>query len=184
MLRFALVLVASVGAILSLAAPLIGQTPSPYAGQQDRAIKALSPEEMRDLAEGRGMGLAKAAELNGFPGPSHVLELAGELHLTANQRAATEALYQRMLTDAKRLGTAILEGERDLDRRFAERRIDPASLRQATTALATLGGELRAVHLVAHLEQVALLTPAQVAEYQKHRGYDSLPGHGGHGSRH
>lgn len=44
---------------------------SPYAGLPAREIKALSPEEIADLAAGRGMGLALAAELNGYPGPRH-----------------------------------------------------------------------------------------------------------------
>jgi hypothetical protein len=156
---------------------------TPYAGQQNRAIKALSAEEMRDLAEGRGMGLAKAAELNGYPGPLHVLELAEPLQLTAEQRAATEAIFRRMKADAQRLGAAILEAEATLDRRFEHRHIDRTSLQSATASLAALQGELRAVHLAAHLEQVAVLTPAQIAEYNQRRGYGSEAqgaGHGGH----
>jgi Spy/CpxP family protein refolding chaperone len=166
-------------AIFLAVAPALAQAPvSPYAGQQHRAIKALSAEEMRDLAEGRGMGLAKAAELNGFPGPLHVLELAGELHLTPAQRAATEALFQRMLAEAKRLGASILEAEADLERRFAERRIDRARLQAATAALAALQGELRVVHLAAHLDQVVLLTADQVTTYNARRGYaEHGPGH-------
>lgn len=147
--------------------------PAPYAGQQNRDIKALSPEEIRDLTEGRGMGLAKAAELNGYPGPLHVLELATPLHLTVEQRAATEDLFRRMQADAKRLGEAILNAERDLDRRFAQRQVDAPALQAATTAVAALQGELRAVHLAAHLEQTRLLTATQIAEYQKQRGYGS-----------
>lgn len=154
-----------------IALPATAQTPSaPYAGQQERAVKALSPEETRDLAEGRGMGLAKAAELNGYPGPLHVLELAHELGLTASQRAMTEALYQRMQGEARRLGAAILQAEQELDRRFAHRLIDATSLASATRSVATLQGELRAVHLAARLEETALLTPAQIAKYQKRRG--------------
>lgn len=42
------------------------------------------------------MGLAKAAELNGYPGPLHVLELAVDLSLTAEQKAATETLFKSM----------------------------------------------------------------------------------------
>ena len=56
----------------------LGEHPlSPYAGQQTRAIKALSPEDLAGLLNGEGRGMAKAAELNGYPGPVHVLELAG-----------------------------------------------------------------------------------------------------------
>jgi hypothetical protein len=171
-------------AILTAIAPAFAQAPvSPYAGQQNRAIKALSPEEMRDLAEGRGMGLAKAAELNGYPGPLHVLELASELQLTAAQRARTEAILQRMLAEARRVGAAIVEAERDLDRRFSDRRIDHASLLTATASVGALTGELRAVHLAAHLEQTALLTADQVIQYAKRRGYDSAPAGAGHGHR-
>jgi hypothetical protein len=55
---------------------------SPYAGQQARTIKALSDEEIAALRNGEGLGMAKAAELNGYPGPLHVLALAAQLELT------------------------------------------------------------------------------------------------------
>ena len=59
---------------------------SPYSGLETRAIKALSDSQIADLKAGRGMGLALAAELNGYPGPMHVLELADELVLSVEQR--------------------------------------------------------------------------------------------------
>ena len=55
---------------------------TPYAEMQGRSIKALSDQQIADLNTGRGMGLALAAELNGYPGPSHVLELADKLEQT------------------------------------------------------------------------------------------------------
>jgi hypothetical protein len=58
----------------------------PYAGLQARPIKALSEQQVADLRAGRGMGLALAAELNGYPGPLHVLELSKELDLGQSQR--------------------------------------------------------------------------------------------------
>ncbi|TFV44521.1 hypothetical protein [Bradyrhizobium niftali] len=54
-----------------------------YAGLQMRPIKALSEQQVADLS----LGLALAAELNGYPDPSHVLELADKLDLTTEQRA-------------------------------------------------------------------------------------------------
>ena len=78
MKRFALL------ALILAATPVAADTAhqhSPYAGQEARDIKALSLEEIADLAAGRGMGLALAAELNGYPGPRHVLDLAPELGL-------------------------------------------------------------------------------------------------------
>src|SRR6266487_3673148 len=92
------------------------QTTSPYTGQEQRTIKALSDREISDLTEGRGMGLAKAAELNSYPGPLHVLELARELDLTDTQRAATQSLYARMRERAQPLGIKIIAAERELDR--------------------------------------------------------------------
>jgi hypothetical protein len=65
---------------------------SPYAGMQTRAIKALSDQQIADLRAGRGMGMALPAELNGYPGPAHVLELADKLELTPDQRASVQAL--------------------------------------------------------------------------------------------
>ena len=64
---------------------------TPYAGMQARSIKALSDQQIADLGAGRGMGLALAAELNGYPGPSHVLELADKLDLSADQQPACNA---------------------------------------------------------------------------------------------
>lgn len=48
---------------------------SKYAGQQKRLIKSLSPGDIAELRRGGGWGLAKAAELNGLPGPAHLLDM-------------------------------------------------------------------------------------------------------------
>src|SRR5262245_16502456 len=71
------------------------QSQSPYVGQELREIKAMSPQEISDYLSGKGMGLAKAAELNGFPGPAYVLELATQLNLTTDQKIKTEALFKK-----------------------------------------------------------------------------------------
>ena len=178
-------------AAVVLLAPAVApaQTPSPYAGQQTREIKALSPEDVDSLLQAKGMGLAKAAELNGYPGPPHVLEHAADLGLSAEQVAAMKDIQARMTAAAKPLGAAIVERERDLDRQFAERRIDRASLAAATAGIAQLQGELRAVHLAAHLETRAALSEEQVSRYNALRGYggpgnDKGHGHHGHGKQH
>src|SRR5262249_12751906 len=76
-------------------APAMPNPPaSPYAGMEHRALKALSEQQIVDLKAGRGMGLALAAELNGYPGPAHVLELADALHLSDDQRTKTKALFE------------------------------------------------------------------------------------------
>ena len=147
------------------------QTPSPYTGQQQRAIKALSDQEIQDLLEGRGMGLAKAAELNSYPGPLHVLQLADRLGLSDAQRAATDALYAAMHQKALPIGRQIVEAERTLDRAFADRSIEPAMLRSQIAAIAILQGNLRVVHLETHLAQRSVLTPEQISRYDALRGY-------------
>jgi hypothetical protein len=78
--------VIATAAIIFLAGLALAQ--QPYAGLQNRSIKSLSDQQIADLNAGRGMGLALAAELNGYPGPVHAIELAGELHLSPEQVAA------------------------------------------------------------------------------------------------
>jgi Spy/CpxP family protein refolding chaperone len=161
--------------IMATIASSTAQTPSPYAGQEQRTIKALSDEDIGDLLEGRGMGLAKAAELNSYPGPLHVLQLADALGLSDAQRKATDSLYANMRQGALSLGRQIIEAERTLDRAFADGRIGPAMLRSQVSAIAILQGELRAVHLDAHLAQRSLLTSEQIARYDVLRGYRGNP---------
>lgn len=155
----------------SFSSLLLAQTASPYTTAIAHEIKSLSPADMDDLRVGRGMGLAKPAELNGYPGPMHVLELAAQLDLSADQRAMTEAIIARMRAAAIALGTQIIAAEHDLDRAFADAAIEPASLQTGTAEIAALYGALRAVHLSAHLDQRALLTPGQQQRYMVLRGY-------------
>jgi hypothetical protein len=144
---------------------------SPYAGEQSREIKALSAQDQRAWAEGQGMGLAQAAELNGYPGPMHVLELADHLQLTGNQSAATQALKDEHKAEVRRLGVRLLEAERELDALFRDRRATEADIRQCTQAIANLQAEIRASHLSTHLKQTELLTVVQVDRYNVLRGY-------------
>ncbi len=147
------------------------QKPSPYVGQESRDIKALSDDDIRAYQNGLGMALAKAGELNHYPGPMHVLEFAEPMKLTDAQRQRTEDIRKAMLDDAIPLGKRIIEKERELDRLFATGEIDNARLDAALGEIGRMQGELRAVHLRAHLEQKKILTPEQVAKYDELRGY-------------
>lgn len=149
---------------------------SAYAGQQMRDIKSLAAEEIDGYLAGKGMGLAKAAELNGYPGPSHVLAMAAELSLSAEQKQRTEALFQSMESRAKRLGRALVDEERGLDRLFASRSITPEALAQSLRRIGELQAQLRQAHLEAHLVQTQILTPAQTASYMALRGYGDAAG--------
>jgi hypothetical protein len=99
------------------------------------------------------MGFAKAAELNHYPGPKHVLELAEPLHLTAQQRLQTVKIFQFMQQEAIRPGTLLVEEERRLDSRFATQTVTEAVLEKVTSAMARYQGQLRQVHLRTHVAQ-------------------------------
>ncbi|MGG5890543.1 hypothetical protein ACLF3G_25840 [Falsiroseomonas sp. HC035] len=165
---------------LLVAGPAWANTPSPHAGMTDRPIRALSEEQQADLLAGRGMGLALAAELNGWPGPAHVMKLAGAVQLTPRQLAATQRLTAEMQTAASALGARVIEVERALDIAFRDRSVTPSDLSARTARIAVLPGEIRDVHLRTHLAQVALLTAGQIAAYSRLRGYaGNAPQHGG-----
>lgn len=154
---------------------------TPYAGLERRPIKALSAEQVEGYLRGDGMSLALAAELNGYPGPKHVLELSAALELSEQQRESMERLYHMMNERAVSLGQDIVEAEARLDSAFAEGTVSPESLRQQLNHLGQLYGDLRYTHLEAHLETVTVLTDHQVALYQSLRGYGGLEGgHGDH----
>ena len=104
-----------------------GQGHHPYTGLEQRAVKALSEQQIADLRAGRGMGLALPAELNGYPGPSHVLENADALGLSAEQRERTKGLFDAMKAEAVPVGERLIEQETKLDRLFADREITPAN---------------------------------------------------------
>lgn len=152
--------------------PVVAPTPiSAYAGQQTRSIKALSETQTQDLLAGKGVELAKAAELNGYPGPMHTLELAAPLALSSEQKQASQALLERHKADARRLGAELVEAERALDQSFLTRQIDAVSLKSHTDRIARLQATLRTSHLQTHLQQTALLTPLQIGRYAELRGY-------------
>ncbi len=148
---------------------------SPYTGLGNRQIKALSDSQVQQLENGDGTAFAFAlpAELNHYPGPRHVLDLSKELGLSQKQQEQVRVVEQAMRTKARQLGAAIIEKERALDQGFARKRMDEAALRQLTGDIARLQGDLRYVHLAAHLEVRRVLTDRQVKKYDEIRGYDT-----------
>jgi Spy/CpxP family protein refolding chaperone len=154
------------------------QAHQPYAGLQERPIKALSAEQIADLEAGRGMGLALAAELNGYPGPRHVLDLAEPLGLTDGQRARVAGLFDAMKQEAVALGERLIAAEAGLDRQFAGKTATEPGLRNAVGDIASLQGALRVAHLKYHLATLELLTPDQAARYAALRGYGGAGHHG------
>ncbi len=146
---------------------------SPYAGNLERPVKALSAERTDGLLTGKGIGYALAAELNSYPGPRHALDMVDELGLSEDQRGKIQALFDGMQARAIALGKEIVVAERDLDAKFKTREIDRDSLQALTGGIAGLEGELRFVHLATHLEMRAILSHHQVVLYDRMRGYDT-----------
>jgi len=166
-------------ALTSVTVNALAQTPQPYAGMQNRPIKALSDQQIADLSAGRGMGLALAAELNGYPGPAHLLELADQLELSVDQRGQIEQLFQAMKAEAVPIGQDLIAQEQSLDRQFSEHSVTPGSLEAATASIGATQARLRDAHLKYHLAAVALLQPQQLHRYAELRGYaGSVQGEG------
>jgi len=166
-------IIAFAGLVVSLllATGVSADPASPYAGQEQREIKSLSPQQINDYLAGKGMGLAKAAELNGYPGPAHVLELAGPLALSAGQKARTEELFRGMEKKAVGLGRALIDEERKLDKLFASRTVTPETLNASLERIGAFQAQLRQAHLEAHLAQAEILSATQIAKYVELRGY-------------
>ena len=151
------------GLVFACQASFASEPPkSSYVGQEQRGIKALSEQDVNDLRAGRGMGLSKVAELNSFPGPAHVLELARALDLSDSQRTGTREIFEHMQVSAQKLGPQIIANEEALDSEFKAGRPDPVAVKRLIAESAALQGRLRAVHVAAHLETATLLSDAQI----------------------
>lgn len=157
---------------------------SSYSGEQARDIKALSPDEVKQYLSGAGMGYAKSAELNRFPGPMHSLELADRLSLTGEQRRKTEELMHAHKAEARAIGAKLVEAERSLEALFRSGTVEKDQLEKAVRQAASLRGEYRLAHLETHRRMRALLTDEQVKRYDRLRGYSAPGGHGGSQHKH
>jgi Fe2+ transport system protein B len=144
---------------------------APYAGLQKRDIKALSAEQIKDLQSGKGMSLALAAELNGYPGPAHVLELADSLQLSSQQKSQMDKLFTAMSDETKALGIKLIEDEKILDTLFKNKSVNANNLKTATLQIGQTQAKLREAHLRYHLLTIEILSKEQINNYQRLRGY-------------
>ena len=145
---------------------------SPYAGEESRQIKSLADSDIDDLLNGRGWGLAKAAELNGVPGPKHLLEMSSEIELSPEQVAAIKAVGSEMNAKAKSLGARYVELEKTLNDEFAAGHMSVGRLETLLNDISAVRTKLR----FTHLESSPILTAKQLEQYNALRGYaDSKP---------
>lgn len=145
---------------------------SPYVEQLDSPVRGLSSLEVDNLLNGRGSGYARMAELNGYPGLRHVLDLSSQLNLSPQQETEIQAAFEQMQSQAKSLGKTIVSKEQELSEAFASGKITNIELKKQTRELAKLYGELRKTHLQAHLQINPILSTEQIKKYNQIRGYE------------
>jgi hypothetical protein len=121
------------------------------------------------------LGLARPADINGYPGPLHVLEQADALGLSSDQRSAVQALYDQMRSEASAIGEEFLTQYGALGLAFRDGTITPEVLSERTGEMGRVEGALRATHLKYHLSTEAILTPGQIKAYMRLRGYTDDP---------
>jgi Spy/CpxP family protein refolding chaperone len=148
---------------------------TPYAGLQNRTTKSLSDADFKALRSGAGWGLALAAELNGMPGPAHLLELKDQIPLTADQVAKAQALFDDMRKAAIPTGERLIAAETALETAFASGKVDEPSLRRLLAGAESARTELRFIHLSQHFKTVQFLMPEQIKRYNILRGYAEDP---------
>ncbi len=146
---------------------------SKYVGQEKRLIKSLSQDDIDQLINGKGWGLAKAAELNGVPGPSHILQMKTEISLSKDQEDKIQLLFADMKSKATPLGKKLIELEKKLNLSFASRSITSELLSQQLDAISNVRKKLRFVHLQTHLVTPTILSALQIDKYNQLRGYGS-----------
>ena len=136
--------------------------------------QAVIPSDREGLLSGEGMGLASFAEMNSYPGPKHVLELKNQLGLTQDQEKKTETLMKGVQVSAKLLGAEIVGEEESLSKLFESGKITEKILRARAERIGTLRGQLRFIHMQAHVKMKTVLSSNQIQRYTE------LRGHGGH----
>lgn len=158
---------------LSISSAADNSYKSKYTGEERREIKSLSEGDIEELKNGKGWGLAKVAELNGVPGPAHLLEMKDDIDLSAKQVGEIEDLYNNMKREAIPLGSELIDIERELNNHFANRTITDELLNVLLEKVAQVQKKLRYVHLSTHLKTPNILTAEQIVLYNKLRGYSS-----------
>lgn len=144
---------------------------SPYVGFETREVKTMPPERQEGLRRGASLGYGLAAELNGYPSPVQVVELADQLGLDAEQKTRVRAIADKLRKDAIAAGEALLAAEAHIDRLFQLKQVSPDRIEAQTAVAAGQEARLRAIHLNAHLATRELLNPEQIESYQRLKVY-------------
>ncbi|MEM7689042.1 MAG: Spy/CpxP family protein refolding chaperone [Pseudomonadota bacterium] len=144
---------------------------SPHAGKQAREIASLSDQDIAAIRAGTGWGMALPAEINGAPGPRHVLDLAEQLELTDSQITQVTAIFDEMKRSALTTGDKFIAAEKALNDAFVRGGVEQAELENLVSEAGKQRAALRLVHLATHLKTLPVLTDEQVERYSALRGY-------------
>jgi len=143
------------------------------AAREGTGIPALSEGQQAAYLDGRPMWMASAAELNQYPDPHRVLELATALELTEEQQQVIAALAAETRAQAVDLGKEIIAQEQKLNRIFAWHQATAGNIEDSVFEIGLLQALLRHTHLAAHIRTRELLTATQLARYVELQGQGS-----------
>jgi Spy/CpxP family protein refolding chaperone len=123
----------------------------------------------KNIATGRGFGMAFAADHNGYPGPLHILELKDQLKSTPEQEAKAQALMAATLAESRPRSARLLDAEAKLRQLFASGQADETTVRAVVAEVEKARTGVRLVHLMTHLKTRDLLTEEQRRLYHEAR---------------
>ncbi|MEK9138637.1 MAG: hypothetical protein AAB393_16055 [Bacteroidota bacterium] len=127
------------------------------------------PPDKESLENSEGAGMAAYADVNGYPGPKHILEMQDMLMLTEEQRKDIQSIFEAMKESARAKGDAIIQKERQLESLFRTEKATEAEVKKMSSEIGRLRGELRAIHMVAHIQAKQVLIKDQTALYNSLR---------------
>jgi len=157
-------------------------TPSAYAALLDSEIRGLDQETIEGYLTGEGLGQALPAELNGYPGPRHTIDMAEELKLSEDQLRQMQALFDKMHSETIPLGEQYLEAVAQLELAFREGTITEEYLKSQLIVITGIEAQLRYAHLSTHLATIEILSAEQIMQYNMLRGYMEGMDHNQHSS--
>jgi len=125
------------------------------------------PTDRNTLLNGEEGTQAKVAELHVYPSPKKVLDLAGALNLTDDQKRIIKQITEETITRAKELGKQIIKIEEELNDALQTGFVNEKSVADDAQQIGRLRGRLRGVFLNAHLKTKKVLTANQLEIYKK-----------------
>lgn len=139
----------------------------PALAQQAPKPGAMSAPEAIAVMAGEDAGLARLADVHGWPGPRTVLANAEALNLAPDQVRIAENIEAEFEIEAREIALAWLAVEAELDEAFRSGRASKGKVQALTQQSGALRAELRALQLSAHIEMRPNLTRDQLESYSR-----------------